>query len=108
MVIDVGDIHRGEETNILIDLQVSALVGTPVGEQQLVDIHIKYLDLRFADARAAATRLFTSVDVQRPLEVPKQTPETVLDLQDARFSAYSAIKGSIKQAAISSKERQKV
>lgn len=107
IVIDVGDIHRGEETNILLDLHVHALTGVPVGEQQLVDIHIKYLDLRFTDARAASTRLFTSVDVQRPKEVPKQTPVTVLDLQDARYNAYAAIKASIKQASLSAKERQK-
>ncbi len=65
------------------------------------------MDLRYQDSRAASTRLFTSVDVLRPKEVPKQTPVTVLDLQDARYNAYAGIKASIKTAAVSAKDRQK-
>ena len=107
VIIDVGDIHRGEETNILIDLHVEALSGMPVGEQQLVDIHVKYLDLRFQDPVVAGTRLFTSVDVLRPEVAPRQTPVTTLDLQATRYRAYVAMKDAVARASVSNKERQK-
>jgi hypothetical protein len=106
-VIDIGDIHRGEATNILMDLHVDKLEGAPVGEQQLVDIHVKYLDLRFQDPVVAGTRLFTSVDVFRPQVVPKQTPVTSLDLQDMRYNTYFALKKALADSAVSKKARQK-
>ncbi len=107
-LVDVGDIHRGEETNVLVDLQVDALEGEPVGaEQQLVDVHVRYLDLRYRDTHAAQTQLFTSIDVMRPKVVlQSQLPRPLLTAHDIRHRAFVAIQAAVAQAHKSSKERQ--
>lgn len=107
VVVDVGDLHRGEHTNIIVELLLQKLEGVPVGEQQLVDVHVKYLDLRFFDPTVAFTRLYTSVDVHRPEVVPKQLRNAHLDVHTLRFAAYEAFKNAVLNADKGSKERNK-